>query len=136
MDQQFEGPAGPSFGGWATADGHQMGLEAAVELGRYRRRLTRLAFQSGLLALGDEGLADAGDSIDVHAQGGRDLGVDAVAAGAIVIAEQEDLGMADLLGRSIPIAGDLVEALALLGGEPYGVLVGCEQDASPSVGRN
>jgi hypothetical protein len=92
-----------------------MGLDAAIDLGWDRRCLTGFALQGRSLALGDEGLADAGDGVEMHAQGGRDVGVDAVAAGAVAIAQEQDLGMADLLDWCVPVAGDLLKTLALLG---------------------
>jgi hypothetical protein len=44
-----------------------MCLDAAIDLRWYWRCLTGFALQSRLLALGDKGLADAGDGVEMHA---------------------------------------------------------------------
>lgn len=132
--EQLERPAGAALRGRAAADGDELRLDVAVDLRRHRRGLAGLALEGGPLAAGDEGLADAGDGVEVHAERRGDLGVGAMAVGAVAVAEQEDLGVSDLLGGGVPVAGDLVEALALLGREPDGVLVGREHEEEPLPG--
>ena len=76
---------------WASTRPSILGGPGGIARGLHSR--------AGHYALGDEGLADAGDGVDVHAEGGGDVGVDAVAAEAVAIAQEQDLGMMDLLGR-------------------------------------
>ena len=96
----------------------ELGLDLAVDLGRHRRRLAGLAFQGGPLPFGHEPLADAGDRVQVHAQGIGDLGAGPLAPGPVVVAQEQDLGVADLLGRGPAVARDLLQRQPLLGVEP------------------
>jgi hypothetical protein len=112
-----------------------VGLDPAVDLGGDRRVLAGLALQGGAFPLQDEGLADTGNGVDMHAEGGRDVRIGAMATWTVAVTEQEELGVPDLLGGRVPVSGDLFEALALLGCESNGVLVRCEHRGSPSAGQ-
>jgi hypothetical protein len=56
--------------------------------------------------------------------------------GTVAVTEQEDLGVPDLLGGSVSVARNLIEALTLFGGQPDGVFLGSEHEAGPSLRRD
>jgi hypothetical protein len=92
-----------------AAQGDQVGLEDAVHLGRHRRVLPRLPFQGGLFTAGNETLTEAGDGVDVRGEGLGDLGIGPGAVGAVVVGPKQDLGVADLLGGGVAVAGEVGE---------------------------
>ncbi len=94
-----------------------MRLDPAVDFRRHGRGHAGLALQSRPLPLQDEAFADAGDGIEMHAQGVGDPGSGHLAGGSVPIAHQEHLRMADLLGGRMAIAGDLLQGPPLLGVE-------------------
>jgi hypothetical protein len=62
----------------------------------------------------------------MHAESGGDLEVGAMAVGSVAVAQQEDLGMSDLLSGCVAVASNLIEMIALLGCESDGILIGRE----------
>ena len=94
-----------------------MGLGAAVELRRGRRGLAALPVQGRPLPPADEGTADPADGPVAGTEDLGDLPVGAAPLGVVAVAEQEDMGMEDLLGRGVAVADQLLEPLALLRAE-------------------
>jgi hypothetical protein len=99
-----------------------VGLDPAIDLGGDRRRNAGLALEGRGGIGGDEQLADAGDGVDVDAEGGGDLFVVPASLQVVLVAHQEDTGVQDLLGGGVAVADELFELGALLGGQANGEL--------------
>jgi hypothetical protein len=95
-----------------------VGLDVAVDLGGHRGGEPGLAAEGGVQAAVGELLADAGDGVDVQAQGSGDPGVGAAALGVGAVGVEQQLGVPGLSGRGMAVAGEPLEVLALFAGEP------------------
>jgi hypothetical protein len=84
-----------------------MGLHSTVDLGRIRRRCSWFAVEGWRLSFRDEPLADAIDCVHVHVQLLGDLIAHEPTAWTVAIAQEEYVGMPDLLGRCVAISGDV-----------------------------
>jgi hypothetical protein len=100
-----------------------MRFHTPVDLGRVRWSRPRLAVQRRGFPFSDKPTADAVDGVHVHAELLGNLITRKPTAKTLAIAQQQDLGMADLLDRGMPVAGEVGQPLALFGREDHGVQV-------------
>jgi hypothetical protein len=102
-----------------------MGFRTTVENRRGWGRLPPFAIQGGSLSIEHETLPNCVDGIGMHAERLGNLRPSPGAAVATVIAEQQQPGMPDLLGRGRSVAADLVETIPLLSRQVNGILTRC-----------
>jgi hypothetical protein len=98
-------------------DGDEVGLDPAVDLGRDRRGLARLAVHRRGLPPADERPAGPLDGVDVDAEHLGDVLVGTAAVGMGGVGEQEDAGVPDRLGRRHAVARQVVQARPLVVGQ-------------------
>jgi hypothetical protein len=113
--QQLQCPANAPFGRRSAAQRHEMGLDAAIDLGRNGGREPPLALQRRLFAGQNELLSHTGDGVEMGAQGLRDLLIGVASQGVILIAHQQDASVQDLLGLRNAVASQFFQTLALFG---------------------
>jgi len=93
----------------------------------------RLTLQRWMLALLNEPLASPSHRVDVHPQHFRNGHAGQWPLRTIPIGQQQDLRVANLLGRGMTVASDLLETCAMFGIQPDGIQIrdrNCHHPAS------
>lgn len=123
VGQELHRPADPSFGGIAATDGDEVGFGLAIENRGHGRRFAGLAVEGRGFSLEDEPLADLVDRVRVHLKEFAHLGAGEWPSFSCMIAQQQELGMPDLLGGGVPVAADVAEVPTLLVRQHDGILI-------------
>jgi len=106
-----------------AGEGDQPGLGPAVELARAAGPVLRLAAQGGVQPLLDEPLPHPGDGGEADVEGLGDALVGPGGATLGLVGFDQDAAMGQFLGRGLASSGQLVQEVALLGGQCHKVFL-------------
>jgi hypothetical protein len=104
-----------------AADGHQVRLDRAINLGRHGRRQAFFAFQGHRLAAQHETFADRSNGVQMDPQGFGDPMIRVAAVAVVAVGHQDHAGVKDLFCRRRAVAGDVLQTCTGLGGEIHRV---------------
>jgi len=119
VGKQWQGPLGLARGGRTAPQGDQVRFLGPLQEALARGLALLFADQSGRESLFDKALPDIAHRIAMTVQGGGDVRISPV--GAVGSHVEQDVGMLDLRGRSLPTLGQLDEFVSFVVCEAHNI---------------
>jgi hypothetical protein len=119
VGKQLQGPRGVALGGRTASQGDQGRFFGTSQEALAGGRDLLCADQSGRESLFDKALTDITLRIAMTVESGGDVRISPVRAVGIHV--EQDMGMLDLRGRSLPVFGQLDECVSFVVCEAYNI---------------